>query len=112
MVLSIFIWIGTQLKKYDLSMKQLLMMGGIYVISFVILQPFGLNNMDSFCSMYHTPDIYHLPLSIYMGTLGTCLILGISKAIGKCKVLSFVGINSTIWYIVNGCTNYGIKIAR
>lgn len=62
--------------------------------------------------MYHTPDLCHLPLSLYMGLLGTCLILGVSKAIGRCKVLSFVGINSTIWYIVYGCTHYGIFVAK
>ena len=112
MVLSLFIWIGTQLKKLDLSEKQLLMLGGLYVISFIVLQPFGLNNKDSLCTMYHTPDLCHLPLSLYMGLLGTCLILGVSKAIGRCKVLSFVGINSTIWYIVNGCTHYGIFVAK
>ena len=112
MVLSIFIWIGTQLKKYDLSMKKYLILGGIYIISFIVMQPFGLNTIDSFCSIRQTPDIYHLPLSIYMGTLGTCLILGVSKAIGNCTVLSFIGINSTVWYIVNGCTSFGIKVAR
>lgn len=112
MVLSLFIWIGTQLKKLDLSAKQLLMLGGLYVISFIVIQPFGLNNKDSLCTMYHIPDICHLPLSAYMGTMGTCLILGVSKAIGKCWVLSFIGINSTIWYIVNSCTHYGIIVAR
>ena len=112
MVLSLFIYIGTQLKKFDLTMRQLLILGGLYVVSFIVLQPLGLNTIDSFCSMYHTPDIYHLPLSIYMGILGTCLILGVSKAIGKCMALSFIGINSTVWYIVNGCTSFGIKVAR
>ena len=112
MVLSIFILIGTQLKKYDLSMKKYLILGGIYIISFIVMQPFGLNTIDSYCSIRQTPDIYHLPFSIYMGTLGTCLILGVSKAIGKCTVLSFIGINSTVWYIVNGCTSFGIKVAR
>lgn len=112
MSLCPFIWIGTQLKIFDLSTKQLLMLGGLYVVSFIMLQPFGLNNIDSYCSMHQTPDLYHLPLCFYMGTLGTCLILGISKAIGKCKMLSFIGINSTTWYIINGCTWYGIKIAR
>lgn len=112
MVLSLFIWIGTQLRKFDLSVRQYLIFGGVYIISFIVLQPFGLNSTDSYCTMYHTPDINHLPLSIYMGTLGTCLILGVSKAIGKCMALSFIGINSTVWYIVNGCTSFGIKVAR
>lgn len=78
----------------------------------MVLQPLGLNTTDSYCTMYHTPDVYHLPLSIYMGTLGSCLVLGISKAIGKSVVLSFIGINSTIWYIINSCTYYGIRLAR
>lgn len=44
-------------------------------------------------------NVYSLPLHLLMSILGSCMILGLSKQIGNCRPLEFIGINSLVFYL-------------
>ena len=97
MCLAIFLWIGNMAKRYPQLMEYTKYLGWGYipllVISKFIPQFHGVGYTDT-----TTLTLLQIPQYILFATLGTCLIIEISKWMGENQHIEFVGRNSLAIY--------------
>lgn len=96
---TIFVNIGFSLKQYKITFKHGLLFLIVYVLTEVLLK---INNIRSpaLCEiiMFRT---YLWPIYIVLTLSGSCVLLLISKKIGKSTVLQYIGRNSLVIYLTH-----------